>query len=224
MLKDDPSPLDGTLAAKPLGLVDTRGHDNFRFGLQRLGFVPQALTAGDVQFQAAGDNTVLIEYKRLAQFLQDMTSGQMMKQAAAMAEASPFATLLLEGSWTQYHDGSLAGSRVTWHQAWNALQSLQDIGLRLQLTSNLEHSVQRVLELWHYYAKEVHQSQMRQVPGDPKASILCRIGGMGPKRAKELLRLYGTLLPIAVASQEELMKVAGIGPKLARNIYELWRT
>ena len=207
---------------KPLGLVDPRGHADFRLRLQMAGFSSAKLDQGDVLFRDAVGEVVLIEYKLLTQFFQDMTSGQMMKQAAAMVEVARFPILLLQGSWVHDSQGGHITQRYTWTQAWNYLQSLQDAGMRLQLSKDLEHSIQRVLELHRYYQKEMHQSTMRRAAGDPKLEALSRIPGLGPAKAKRLLQAVPEPY-VSRLSQEGLQEVDGIGPKLARNICEFWK-
>jgi len=134
-----------------------------------------------------------------------------------------FPILILEGHWTQI-DGYLLNTRFTWEQAWNALQSLQDIGCRLQLTTSLTHTIKRVFELVDYYAKEYHYSVSRHPSGDMRIATLSLIHGVGQEIAKKVLACYPTLEAVANASASELENsCAGIGAKLSERIYAFFR-
>lgn len=201
--------------------VDSREAPERRVPLERAGFHVEALHVGDVKFPEAGGEIVLIENKKLSQLLEDLSTGQLDRQCYRLCEASPFPILLVEGHWRQVN-GLLLDSRWTWEQVWNKLQSLQDMGVRLQLSTGPEHAVQRICELAEYYGKGEHWSGLRRLAGDVRVGVLCQVHGIGEAKAKGLLERYPTLEAVARATEFDLAG-DGIGPILAHRLYQFWR-
>ena len=200
--------------------VDSR-EQRRRTALQRCGFISRQLDTGDVAFLEYGGETVLIEHKTVKLLLDDMVSGQLTRQMRRMCDSTPFPILLIEGHWQQA-GGSVLGTGYTWEQAWNQLQSIQDQGARIQLTTSFEHTVERILQLAEYYAQPWHPSMQRSAPGDIRIAVLSFIHGIDQAKAQALLNKYGTLEYIAVAPERYLMDVQGIGPVLAKRIRQFF--
>ena len=76
--------------------------------------------------------------------------------------------------------------------------------------------ITRIQDEAHRFAIEYHRSlrDKRQVH-----SILDEINGVGPKRRKELMRYFGSIENIKLASVESLMKADGITAQVANQIY-----
>lgn len=224
------------LEAKPKGLlrklllspryVDTREQTRIP-PLVRAGFEARRLDSGDVCFPESGGETVGIETKRLYQLVDDMFTGTLSRQCRRVTEMYKFPIFMAEGHWTREpRTGNLvgtAGRTCTWEAIWNELQSLQDLGMRLQLTVSPEHTIARVLELAEYYAKGIHSSIQRQVAGDVRVAVLSMINGMAAKKSMALLVAMPSLAQIAEATVEQLMDVDGFGPVQAKRIYAFWR-
>lgn len=202
--------------------VDTREPESRWKPLCEAGFVRKKLDAGDVEFLTATGETVLIEHKTVALLLQDMSDGTLANQCQRVAGTANFPVLMVEGTWTQAN-GCLMGTRYTWEQAWNQLQTLQDLGLRLQITTGPAHTIARILQLAEYYGKDAHHSLGRHPSGDPWVGTLCQISGVGTKRAKILLEWAGSLEGVATASLEALQALPGIPQGTARQVYQFWR-
>lgn len=202
--------------------VDTREAPERLRPLERGGFTPKALATGDVQFPEAGGEPVLIENKKVGQVLEDLGTGQLMRQMRRMVEESPYATLLIEGRWAQI-DGKLLGTRWDWCAVWNELQSIQDLGVRIQFSTGPEHTVQRVFELADYYAKGIHHSAQRVLAGDRRLAVLGMVDGVGKEYGGKLLTHFGTLRGVANATREEIEALDGFGPVRARRITEFWQ-
>ena len=185
--------------------------------LERAGFQRKQLIAGDISFPEFTGETVLIEHKTVAKLLDDMTSGVLVRQIRRMCEETRWPILLVEGRWQQ-SEGVLLNTHYTWEQAWNQLQTLQDMGVRLQLATGPEHTVQRVLELAEYYAKEYHPSAARAPAGDARIAALSLVYGIDRIKAKSLLDTLGSLSNIANASLVNLQTAPGIGTMLAGRI------
>lgn len=201
--------------------VDSREQKR-RAALIRHGFESKMLDSGDITFPEFSGEFVLIEHKGVTQLLDDMVTGQLIQQMRRVCESSRFPILMIEGRWIQDSDGKLLGRPYTWTQAWNQLQSIQDIGARIQLTTSLEHTVQRVIELAEYYAQPYHNSVVRQTPGDPRLAALSQIHGVSFKTAQVIMAHFGTIEYIAVANEKRLTEITGIGPVLAQRIRQFF--
>ena len=205
-----------------LRYCDSREPSGIKTAFKRAGWVIKALDCGDFEFKDSVGEPVIIERKAISQFLTDLQSGQLQRQCRKLIEATMFPILILEGHWTQV-DGYLLNTRFTWEQVWNALQSLQDIGCRLQLTTSLTHTIKRVFELVDYYAKEYHYSVSRHPSGDMRIATLSLIHGIDIVKAKAILEAYPSLYYIAGASPSELeANCDGIGTKLSERVYQFF--
>lgn len=203
--------------------VDTKEQSRV-FPLQIAGFVPKHLDSGDVYFTVFGGKTGGIENKRVYQLLEDMKTGQLIKQMRRLVEYYDYPILGVEGSWM--HNGTpdyiLSAYPYSWSQAWNELQTIQDMGVRLQITTGEKHTITRIIEVCEYYSKPEHPSALREVAGDKRVMVLDLIDGVGSKMALKLLLYFGSLSAIARAPTASLQDVADVGPKLARRIYEFF--
>ncbi len=202
--------------------VDSQEAPERRSALERAGFQVKVLAAGDVQFPEYGDGTVLVECKRLYQFLADMQTGQLVKQIRALVAESDFPWLALEGPFLADGCKFMDFPSFTLEQFWRQLATLQDMGCRWLRAIGPEETVLRVLDLADYYAKPAHVSASRNLSGDGRVDVLSRIAGVGEARAHALLAALGNLRGVAEASVEALETVEGIGPKTARAIMEFF--
>lgn len=201
--------------------VDTREPPARRLALQRAGFHVQTLDAGDIAFPEHSGEVVLVEHKTVSKLLEDMSSGVLLRQCRRISESTPYPILLIEGRWQQ-EGGKLLATSYTWQQAWNELQTLQDMGMRVQLATSPEHTLARILELAEYYAKPYHGSAKRGQAGDQRLAALNQIYGVGTAKGQALLTGFGSLAAIAEQNQMELSKVLGIGPVLALRIWQFF--
>jgi len=207
---------------KRQSFVDSREPETIRQPFLRAGWIIKSLNTGDFQFADSVGEVVIVERKTISQLLTDLQSGQLQRQCRRLVEATIFPILILEGHWTQI-DGYLLNTRFTWDQIWNALQSLQDIGCRLQLTTSLSHTIKRIFELVDYYKKDYHHSVSRHPSGDMRIATLSLIHGVEILKAKSILTTYPTLYDVANASASELENsCAGIGAKLSERIYRFF--
>ena len=206
--------------------VDTREQSRIQ-PLVVAGFKPQRLDSADVCFPETGGETVGIEHKTTAALVNDIMTGRLTSQCRRVVEQYHFPLLMIEGHWSRdQRTGQLVGTegrKTTWEALWNELQSLQDLGMRIQLTTSPEHTIARILELAEYYAKGSHTSVQRQVAGDIRIAVLSLINGMAEKRSQKLLETLPTLEKVVYASVDELMAVDGFGPVQAKRIHDFWR-
>lgn len=87
----------------------------------------------------------------------------------------------------------------------------------LPRTSEGLYLLQRVRDEAHRVAIGFHRKRRTQ---RSRTSALDAIPGLGPSKAKALLRHFGSVARIRTASAEELMSVQGIGPVLAAQVHE----
>lgn len=207
-------------------IVDTREPWQIWMPLVEKGWLRQVLKAGDFRLASEVNISPHIERKTVKQYITDMESGQLMQQARRLIEATPFPILLVEGHWLMTDGIHLLDSNITWEQAWNEMQTIQDMGCRLQLTTSIAHTVRRVVELYHYYYKEHHESAQRQLSGDHRIACLCLIYGVGEVKARAILNwlekqgISSSISSVAALTVEQLDQVEGIGEALARRIWQ----
>jgi excinuclease ABC subunit C len=80
------------------------------------------------------------------------------------------------------------------------------------LVSTIQEEVHRFAVGYH------HQRQKKRA----FSSSLTEIEGIGPTRAKALLRHFGTIAAISAAEQEDLCKVPGMNSAAAKKVYEYY--
>lgn len=204
--------------------ADTREDKRRLEVLRRAGWEITALKYGDYDGYDAVGKLWCIEHKTVEKLIGDMVTGTLIRQCRGLIEHSDFPILMIEGHWIQGKNGVLYNSGITWTQAWNQLQTIQDMGCRLQLTTSLEHTVERLFELEVYYRKESHPSALREISGDPYVVVLSLVDGISTEKAKALEVAHPTLANIAVASPGQLQGIKGIGEVLAKRIWQFFRT
>jgi excinuclease ABC subunit C len=89
--------------------------------------------------------------------------------------------------------------------------------LNIPRTSTALHLLQRVRDEAHRFALGYHK-KLRQ--RESIASALDSIPGIGPKRKKALIKKFGSVRGVKVASLDELSRVPGITDKLAEKVKE----
>lgn len=77
--------------------------------------------------------------------------------------------------------------------------------------------MQRLRDEAHRFAINFHREKRSKAMTD---SVLDDIAGLGPVRKKALLKKFGSVKQIKLASAEQLCAVAGINPALAQHIVE----
>jgi ERCC4-type nuclease len=185
------------------------------------GWLHQALPHGDYLLGSGLPINPIVERKTLANFLGDMRTGTLPRQMRALVAVTPFPILLIEGHWRMDDGTHLLDSGFTWEMAWNELATLQDMGCRIQLTTDLQHTLKRLPELVRYYAKDIHESAARQLAGDRRLQILTLIPGIGVEKAKNIVVKfpdYG-IADLANLQVAELVTVKGIGEELAKRYW-----
>jgi len=202
--------------------VDTREPKFRTEPLVRAGWVLATLKYGDYDGNDATGKLWVVEHKTVDKMLLDMRSGVLIRQCRSMVEHCDFPILMIEGQWI-HKEGTLWGTGITWDQAWNQLQTIQDMGCRIQLTTPISHTIERLFSLADYYSKAMHKSAFRQLSGDPYISVLSQINGIDSVKARRIEQVFPTLLDIVTASPDQIQQVEGIGEILSKRIWDFWR-
>jgi excinuclease ABC subunit C len=79
------------------------------------------------------------------------------------------------------------------------------------------HVLQRARDEAHRFANAYHRKVRRK---ETFSSVLDGVPGVGPKRKESLMRSFGSIEAIKVASEEELRLISGMTPILARRLKE----
>jgi len=200
-------------------IVDTREPLEIRIPLLERGWIQEMLRAGDYAFP---ELRVGIERKTISD-LMVLPSTKESLQRLRMEYDIPI--LLMEGSLIR-RKGDLIGEfrEFTLKRLWNFLQTFQDWGIRIQLTTSLSHTIERLDQLYAYYQDPVHRSILpRKFSTDPRVLALCLIPGVSRVLAMELLSHFGSLEALARASPKALEEVRGIGERKAQDIYKFFK-
>jgi len=86
----------------------------------------------------------------------------------------------------------------------------------LMVSQGVLHLIQQIRDEAHRFAITGHKQRRDK---KRRTSTLEGIGGIGPKRRRELLHFFGGLKEVQLASVSDLSRVPGISKKLAETIY-----
>lgn len=138
------------------------------------------------------------------------------------------AILLVEGRGRWTTDGELVGyrTRFTRKQLWGLQLSMQAKGIWIITTDNAEDTLQALAGIEAWIQKPRHDSlERRKKAGssngwgvsaeDRAVHLLQSYDGIGPERARKILKHFGACPVGWTVGLEELMKVPGVGRKTA---------
>ena len=77
--------------------------------------------------------------------------------------------------------------------------------------------LQRVRDEVHRFAIGYHRQKRS---GRVKATLLTEVPGVGTKRARKILQVFGSVTRMMQSGEEALARVDGVGPVLARRIMD----
>ncbi len=195
--------------------MDDRESASIREELERLGAKVnrKRLEVGDFILS----ERVIAERKTRSDFEQSIIDGRLFQQAARMREQFERAIVVVEGESFE--------ERVNKNALLGALAALMvDYGIPVMFTRGPE----RTAEFLFAVAKREQLGEKREIRllGERKAHTLAEqqqliiecLPGVGPKRAKELLRYFYSVENVVNATETELLELEGIGGKKAKEI------
>ena len=190
------------------------------------GWQRQQLDSGDFRFWTNDERTVGIEVKSV----NDLTGrlGDARRELAQMIDQVEIPILLVWNPWNRRTNDLLVCGRpnLTYGSIWNLLETFQDSGLRFQQALSRNHAFLRINQLYAYYQKPDHESNLvrRSWGTDRRISMVMGIPGISKALAKGLLLKFGSIEAIANASQVELTQAYNIGEQRSRMIYEYFHS
>jgi len=201
-------------------IVDSREPWEIREKLLQLGWEQMALKDGDYAFTTVSALRVGVERSTVQDF-SNVPERKDRFQRLISAYDIPIA--LIEGAMMRTPEDIMVQAKITWSRVWNLLQSFEDMGLRIQLTTSQSHTVERLSQLYSYYQSPEHRSPLpRKFSTDPRILALSLIPGVSRSTSALLLERYKTLEELCRVSIEELQGITGIGPRKARDIYNFF--
>jgi DNA excision repair protein ERCC-4 len=209
---------------KPTVVADVRESMDVKDHLKELGceVVEKALAPAD--YVVAEDYAV--ERKELHDFFRSVFDGRLFEQAERLAKTYENACLVVEG------DAVNAIRFVRTPQAfWGALAKVMaDHNISVVFTPDEAHTAMFLYAL----ARKLQEEERRKiaVKHKPKMYTLKQrqlltvqsLPKVGPERAEELLKRFGSVRRVFQASKRELLSVKGFGEKTVQAILELLDT
>lgn len=204
-----------------LKVADSQEPWFIRDKLLQVGWQQKSLFTADYWFFTNDYKKVGIERKTIDDLVTSLGE-RLGRQLENMLDHYQISILLIEGSWRNISGKLITGqgsNQWGWATIWNYLRTWQDRGITLELTSDIEHTIVRLNELYAYYQKEYHSSTYNKgTIGDDR--VLAFPSGCRGKTGLALLKKFGSLKAIANASPDMLMLVDKVGEKKAQNIID----
>lgn len=162
------------------------------------------------------------ERKDVSDLINSISSKRIFDQARRMTSDYPIAFLVIVGDWYEAIDKfESLHLKVNSNVIWGSLASLVvRNGLNILWYPNHEFAIDGVYRICvkisegKYGLVDRGKGKKLNKPVD----MLSMIPGVTRKKAQNLLKKFGTIEGVCIASTDHLKKVDGIGPVLAKNI------
>lgn len=202
-------------------IMDSNEPGSIRYKLYEVGWEQARLSTGDYTFWTCDYKKVGIERKAIDDLLASI-GDRLSRQLENSLEYYDIVILLIEGSWSKVSpsDKLLTGRGIeysSWQMVWNYLERFMDKGIRLQLTINEGHTIQRLGELYALYQKPYSLSARSRDFTDER--VLAMPTGCRGKSGEAVIKTFGSLRNVGLAEVGELLEVDGIGQKRAELIH-----
>lgn len=173
------------------------------------------------------NNQILIERKRLPDFLASIKTGRMFQQAYRMVHSNYHPFMILEGNKKEIRRSQMKREAIQ----GTLIHLTVFLGIPIIRSSNIEETAQLIsftaLQLYEGNRPGMHASIVKypryQLNKKQKAAlkILANFPGIGPEKAIAILSAFRNLKDVFNARPDQLESANGIGPKLAESIYGL---
>lgn len=213
-------------------LVDTREPDWVRaLTFEGAHVIPAVLEVGDALGMDLGGRATLVERKTAGDLLASVKDGRLLTQAAAMRAVTDWCYLVVTepmypGRYGQVmyqpargHTQALRETAWRWHAIQGALTSVQDLGVGVVWAGGDDDYERTCVWLMTREKGPVALPRREAVLLPDEEAILCSLPGVGPARAKDLLRACGSPAWALYALTEiprdgkYAKNVIGIGPQ-----------
>ncbi len=165
------------------------------------------------------DGRILIERKSLLDLAESIRDGRLLAQACRLASSPLHSILILEGTGTMLAStgmgrGAIQGALVT-----------VSLVLGIPILRSLDG--EETARLMLYAGRQIHRIASGGLPRKGKRprgkkrsqlEILQSLPGIGPERARRLLKRFGSVERVIAAGADELCEVPGIGRRIADRI------
>lgn len=209
---------------KPAVIADVRESLDVKDHLKELGCEVIEKTLAPADYVVSEDYA--IERKKLHDFFRSVFDGRLFEQAERLARTYENACLIVEGDFVnavRYVRTPLA--------FWGALAKVMaDQNISIVFTPDEAHTAMFLYTL----AKKLQEEKRRKIAvrHKPKMYTLRQrqvlavqsLPKIGPQRAEELLRRFGSVRRIFQASKRELLSVKGLGEKTVQAIIDVLDT
>ncbi len=159
---------------------------------------------------------VCIERKTHQDFIGSIINGRIFEQAKNLKENFEKPIILIEG---------YSNRRINENALKAAIASLLiDFGVSILTTKNPSDTARTIYWIARKEQEEKKKGLALKIRKKPKELkklqefIVCSLPGVSSVISKRLLKKFGSIERIFIASEEELKKVEGIGEKLAKKI------
>jgi len=197
----------------------------------------EALSAYEDQFHVetlqlkTGDyllnNQILIERKRLPDFIESIKTGRLFQQAYRMVHSRYHPFMILEGDKKEVRNSQMKREAIQ----GTLIHLTVFLGIPIIRSASIKETAQLIrftaLQLYEGNRHGMHDTIVKyprfRLNKKQKAAlrILGNLPGIGPERGMAILSAFSNLKDVFNASQDQLESINGIGPKLAESIHGL---
>jgi len=165
------------------------------------------------------EGRVIVERKRIPDFLSSLCDGRLFRQAAALAASGLRALVILEGPGSEWRQSKLRREAI--QGAMLTLGVIFDLQI---LRSRDEAETAQIIVFAAHQLRQSAHAALRRPGWRPRGKrsrqlyILTSLPGVGATRAQALLKHFGSVEHVISASEVELLAVSGVGPHTAAAI------
>ena len=173
------------------------------------------------------NNQILIERKRLPDFIDSIKNGRLFQQSYRMVHSQYHPIMILEGNKKEVRNSQMTREAIQ----GTFIHLTVFLGIPVIRSASIKETAQLIsytgLQLCEESApqtiKPIFKNQRSGMNGLQKSalSILANFPGIGTVKGMSLLTSFQNLKNIFNAEPDELQSIRGIGPKLAGKIYKL---
>ncbi|MGM0532629.1 MAG: ERCC4 domain-containing protein [Bacteroidota bacterium] len=173
------------------------------------------------------NNQIIIERKRLPDFIDSIKTGRLFQQTYRMVHSKYHPFMILEGNKKEVRRSQMKREAIQ----GTLIHLTLFMGIPVIRSASIQETAQLIsytgLQLYDETSPRVHTPIFKNPRPNMNAvqkaalNVLANLPGIGPVRGISLLSSFRNLKDVFNAEPGELQSIRGIGPKLASNIYKL---